>query len=79
MKKIISSQEWEQIVQEHPELAQEMESFFENEKGVASVVGFYAMLKMRLWRLLAPQSGPKNIGGSARDDHSLPPQAGAGS
>lgn len=75
MKKLISSREWEQILRENPELAKDLEDFFRNEEnGVASAVGFYAMLKMRLWRFLSRRR-QHPAAGEARADEEAPPQS----
>lgn len=76
MKKLINSREWEQLLHEHPELAKDLEAFFRDEEGsVTSVVGFYSVLKMRLWQFLSFQKN-RPAGGEARADETPPPQSG---
>jgi len=75
MKKMMNSKEWEELIRKNPELAKDLEAFFhDKDGGVSSVVGFYSVLRMRLWRFLSFQK--QNItSGEARADEALPPHS----
>ena len=48
--------------------------FQDKEGGVSAVVGFYAMLKMRLWRFLSFRNQHSSVG-EARADEAPPPHS----
>ncbi len=74
MKKLLNNHEWEQLLEEHPELAEDLEEFFRGEeRGVAAVVGFYTTLKMRLWRFLSWQKKAADKA-EAQSDEAPPPR-----